>query len=491
MTFLTLPSTAKGKKPIAEILAGCDRGTAIRVLQLIEESKPINQPRETQIRPPFDMQLQTSPDGHFFQYSDGRPFYYLADTAWMLPNKLTEHEARRLFVDRAAKGFTVIQSLVFRDLFETNSPKADGVRPFATDADMRGVRLNPEWIEWIVTLTRTAAEYELTMGWLPTWGDKWNEHSNSAGPVIMNADSAREYCRVLSDALGDCENVIWIVGGDSPLKTKAHADIVRAMAEGIRAGRSSKGLISYHASGGRSSTVFHQEAWLDFNAQQSGHGALNTPNYKVIEDFYQQPPAKPCLDMEPNYEGMPVAFTLQDPIEPAKRAYFSDYDVRRAMYRSVLAGAAGFSYGHDAIRQVYRPGDRSHASDGRGTPTWDRALSAPGSSQVKLLKEVLLERSYFTRRPAREVILKSAGDDVLARCGAARCSEGSYLYIYIPMRQMLEIDTSTMPAKRLRITVYDPAAGAVFHQWECENTGHISYIPALQLDSFVVIDAAK
>ena len=54
------------------------------------------------------MQLKASPDGHFLQYSDGTPFFYLADTAWMLFNKLTEDEARALFKDRAAKGFTVV-----------------------------------------------------------------------------------------------------------------------------------------------------------------------------------------------------------------------------------------------------------------------------------------------------------------------------------------------------------------------------------------------
>jgi hypothetical protein len=54
------------------------------------------------------MHLQVSPNGRFLQYADGTPFFYLADTAWMLTNKLTEEEARRLFADRSAKGFTVI-----------------------------------------------------------------------------------------------------------------------------------------------------------------------------------------------------------------------------------------------------------------------------------------------------------------------------------------------------------------------------------------------
>lgn len=90
------------------------------------------------------MQLQVSPDGHFLQHADGTPFFYLADTAWMVVNKMTVEEARQLFADRAAKGFTVIQSLIFRDMFVPNSPNVHGVRPFASEADMYAAKLNPE-----------------------------------------------------------------------------------------------------------------------------------------------------------------------------------------------------------------------------------------------------------------------------------------------------------------------------------------------------------
>src|SRR6056297_706774 len=99
------------------------------------------------------MRTPVSASGHFFRNSDGSPFFYLADTVWMLFNTLTEQEARSLFEDRAAKGFTVIQSVIFRDLFEPNTPNAHGVKPFASDADMREVRMNPEWIAYVVTLT--------------------------------------------------------------------------------------------------------------------------------------------------------------------------------------------------------------------------------------------------------------------------------------------------------------------------------------------------
>ena len=232
------------------------------------------------------MHLRVSDNRHFLQHHDGSPFFYLADTAWMLFNKLTDDDARLLFKDRADKGFTVVQAVVFRDLFEPNTPNVAGDRPFLTEEKMRAVEMNPAWLERVVHLTRLAAEYGLVMGLLPTWGDKWNEHSNSAGPVIMDASSGHRYCRRLSDALGECRNVIWILGGDSPLQSRDHVATVRAMAEGLRAGASGDRLITFHPPGGGSSASLHSEPWLDFHALQTSHNKPNMPNYAFVERLF-------------------------------------------------------------------------------------------------------------------------------------------------------------------------------------------------------------
>lgn len=68
------------------------------------------------------MGIKVSACGHFFRKADGSPFFYLADTVWLVFNKLYEAEVRTLFEDRQAKGFTAIQSVVFRDLFARNTP---------------------------------------------------------------------------------------------------------------------------------------------------------------------------------------------------------------------------------------------------------------------------------------------------------------------------------------------------------------------------------
>ncbi|MGJ3243010.1 MAG: DUF4038 domain-containing protein, partial [Opitutales bacterium] len=114
--------------------------------------------------------IKVSSDGHFFETEDGEPFFYLADTAWVITNKLRLEEARRYFEDRAAKGFNAVQTVVFRDLFEPNAPNAYGVRPFATEADLYAARMNPEWIKHLRAVLRLAHEAGLYLALLPTWG---------------------------------------------------------------------------------------------------------------------------------------------------------------------------------------------------------------------------------------------------------------------------------------------------------------------------------
>ena len=467
--------------------------------------------------------IRVSDNRHYLQHADGRPFFYLADTAWLLFNKLTIEEADELFADRAAKGFTAIQACVFRDLFEPNTPNVAGVRPFATDEDLHAVRLNPAWLEHVVRVVRRAQEHNLVIGLLPTWGDKWNEHSNSAGPVIMEGDSARRYCRDLSDGLAGCENVVWILGGDSPLQTQAYADTVRAMAEGLRAGGSRERLITFHPGGQESSAVFHAEPWLDLNAIQSSHFRLNFPNYVHVERLFAARPPKPCMDAESNYEGISVFATAWRGLQRKGDTVFSAYDVRKAYYRSVLAGAAGHSYGAEPIRQLLRPGDTIHGAREGDVAFWREGLKLPGSSQLALLQRELFSRSYFTRVPAQELLrpyrqmvawpdpmnvgLPFAGQtnlDPAARISVAKCSEGSWAMAYMPIRQELYLDVRPLAGERFRLSVFDPETGELQDRREFDpprvdprprltpmhyEDGVLLYIPKRDTDTFFTIDA--
>ena len=52
--------------------------------------------------------LKVSENRRFLVHEDGRPFFYLGDTAWELFHRLNREEAERYLQDRSRKGFTVV-----------------------------------------------------------------------------------------------------------------------------------------------------------------------------------------------------------------------------------------------------------------------------------------------------------------------------------------------------------------------------------------------
>jgi hypothetical protein len=73
--------------------------------------------------------LRVSENHRFLVTEDGRPFFYLADTAWELFHRLSREEADRYLADRAAKGFTVIQAVALAELDGLTVPNRDGFLP--------------------------------------------------------------------------------------------------------------------------------------------------------------------------------------------------------------------------------------------------------------------------------------------------------------------------------------------------------------------------
>src|SRR6516164_4969200 len=62
------------------------------------------------------MKLKVSANGRYFVGQDGKPFFYLGDTCWLLFQRLNRDEVEEYLKERAAKGFTVIQAYVIRGL---------------------------------------------------------------------------------------------------------------------------------------------------------------------------------------------------------------------------------------------------------------------------------------------------------------------------------------------------------------------------------------
>jgi hypothetical protein len=221
------------------------------------------------------------------------------------------------------------------------------------------------------------------------------------------------------------------------------------------------------------------------------------------------------MDMEPNYEYARMFIFGRRTNERTFRSshlpnlpVFSAYDVRKSYYRTILAGAAGFTYGCEPIRQVHRANDRVHLWVDEQMAVWSDCLAAPGSFQLELLASLLKERSYTTRVPAQELFIPfrqegawpdrlsigldfvgQQNSDPVSHISVAQCTEGNYVMAYVPVRQILTLDTSGMCSKRIRVSTYDPDECRLERTYELDNEGRVQLVPERDLDTFVVVDA--
>ena len=248
--------------------------------------------------------LKISSDRRFIITDEGNPFFYLGDTAWELFHRLTREEADLYLENRAAKGFTVIQAVVLAELNGLIDPNPYGHVPLN---DLDPENPNEYYFRHVDYIVRKAASLGLTIGMLPTWGDKFNLKWGK-GPEIFTSENAFTFGRFLGQRYKD-DPVIWILGGDRNPDDEEDLAIIRSMAKGLEEGDGGNHLMTYHPQGGEnSSTWFHNDEWLDFNFFQSGHGPRDAPNYEHPIQNRKLQPIKPTMDGEPRYEDHPVRF---------------------------------------------------------------------------------------------------------------------------------------------------------------------------------------
>jgi len=388
--------------------------------------------------------IKISDNRRFLIHSDGRPFFYLADTAWELFHRLDRPQTLRYLADRAAKGFTVLQAVALAEVDGLHTPNAEGHLPFENDDPTRPVEAYWRHIDWVID---EAAALGLHIGLLPTWGDKWNK-AWGAGPQIFTPDNAFAYGRWLARRYHD-KPLIWITGGDRKVETPLHHEILSHMARGLREGDKGEHLISFHPpGGGGSSQYFHAEPWLDFNMWQTGH-TRNSDNYnKIAQDYGRNDPVKPVLDAEPGYEDHPSAFNLDN-------GFLDDYDCRKAFYWATFAGACGHTYGCNPIWQFWRPGYEQRSLCRHH---WEDALHMPGSGQMRHGRALLESRPYLSRIPDQSLIA-SDNPGGSHHVQATRDAEGSYALVYCSSTNPVTIDLTKMRGNRLAAWWFDPRDG--------------------------------
>lgn len=425
--------------------------------------------------------LKISDNRRFLTHADGTPFFYLGDTAWELLHRCTLEDTERYLADRAAKRFTVIQTVVLAELDGLHTPNRNGDLPLIDDDPTQP---NEPYFAHVDAVVNLAGSLGLHVGLLPTWGDKWNQKWG-VGPEIFTPENAHAFGLFLGRRYADAP-IIWILGGDRPIESEQHLPILRATAAGLREGDGGSHLMTMHTWGPHATSEYvHDEPWLDFHTCQSGH-ARNSANWRFIEADYARTPTRPCMDAEPGYEDM------ADGIRNLDGGYLDDWDCRKALYWSLFAGAHGHTYGCNPVWQMWAPGREQVIYARR---PWYEAMHLPGSGQMQHARALLESRPYLSRIPDQSLIASDSGTGT-QHIRATRDAEGRYAMVYIPAgavtgEREIELNLANLAGDQVAAWWYDPRTGAARHLGVMPKRTQMTFtVPQGGPDWILVLDDA-
>jgi hypothetical protein len=426
--------------------------------------------------------MNVSANGRYLEH-EGKPFFYLADTAWKLLTVPTEAEADVYLRTRKEQGFTVVMPVVATEIargeegelsaFEDNDPSRPNERFFAR-ADR---------------IVRRANELGLWVALLPAWGS-YVGGSDRDRPILDEA-AARRYGEYVGRRYRSA-NVIWVNGGDRNVRDAQQLAAWRALAAGLRAGDTTgQHVMSFHPPGlrpepkdsGTSGRWFHDDDWLDFNMLQTGLRFLEEDQCaRYLAEYTRKPGGggganggegrpKPFVDGETRYENSHRNFSMPNPTGPKIRAHH----VRQAAYYAILCGALGHTYGCRDVWSFYVPSDRPPT---RCVDThWQTAIHFPGAEQLRHWRRLFETYPWYRLAPDLPTNTCQSGtlgggrnEGALVTMGAwdgtgnirtpaALADDGSFALVYLPQPMPVWVDMARINGHAVDCLWYDPRTG--------------------------------
>jgi Protein of unknown function (DUF4038)/Putative collagen-binding domain of a collagenase len=401
--------------------------------------------------------LKVSANGRYFE-REGAPFFWLGDTAWSLVNRYTPEEAEDYLEHRRRQGFTVVHVMILFDGGPGLTTPAADPRNQLPFIDMNPASPNEAYFQNVDHVVRLAREKGFILVILACGGSGGS--FVRVKPVITR-ENARAYGSWLGKRYRTEPHIVWSNGFD--LQPWRFEEIALEFAAGLQEGDAPGRLITYHPSGGASSSYFHHQRWLAANFIQTWADTLRI--HPMVHHDYLRTPAKPVVHAEGAYEDGPEYPT--GPITPLL--------VRQQAYWAYLAG--GFhTYGHNDMW--------------RHNPTWRQSLDSPGAQQMGVLKQMLTARNWWKHTPDQSVFALGAGGDKVLNA-AACSSDGDSVIVYLSNPTTVSIDMSKVTAARTALARWmNPETGEETVIGEFPSTGTCAFTtPDSRPDAVLLLDA--
>ena len=375
--------------------------------------------------------LTISPTGDYF-LADGVPFFLTGDTVWMAFQKLSLEEWEYVVRRRYEQGFTALQISVL-PVTHDNAAGENDLHPFAM-RDGRYVfsEINTAYFEKAQKMLAVVRQFGmipfLHLFWVNYIPDTWAAKKSPATVIPFEQIEPLTAFFVKTFA---SYNPIYSVSGDTSFESEQVVryylhilDVLHRLAP--------HSLTTFHLQPGADPPeVLRRHPQYHFYCYQSGHSVYATGCDGERSDllglsaqFLGKQEKKPIVNSEPCYEGHGHGNHY---------GRFGVYDVRRAIWLSLLSGAkAGISYGAHGMWQMYRRGEVFNNVPFSGQPyDWRDALQFPGAWEIGFAKWLMEREGLFSLTPSQAV---------RARSPLVRLAEGEgILALYLPYADQVTV----------------------------------------------------
>jgi hypothetical protein len=331
--------------------------------------------------------ITVSGNGRYFVDDAGAPFFWLGDTQWELFRCFTTEDARAVLEKRKQQGFNAFQIMI-TGVGEGKAPNLAGETPWVDDDPATP---NEAYFEQVDRAVDAAGE----LGLLVVPGV-----FHQVQREIITTANARAYARWVAERYAGAPHVIWAT---YPAAELDYLPVLREIAVGLREGDGGTHMICAHPDPSpASSSVFHDEDWLDFNVIQTWlHYHTVVP---MVADDYARTPPKPVIMAEGGYEGEQCGAT------------HTPHLVRKQAWWTCLAGGY-HSYGRNENYE--------------SPATWKEWVDSPGAWQMGTCREVLTGlNGWWDRVPDQSIFTEGEGTGAEANV-ACRAADGSWALVYL------------------------------------------------------------
>ncbi|NET34775.1 MAG: DUF4038 domain-containing protein [Cyanothece sp. SIO1E1] len=372
--------------------------------------------------------LKRSRGNYHMEHADGTPFFYTACTAWNGALKSTPEEWDTYLTQRANNNYNVIQFVTT----QWRGCERDSEGEVAFIGSGR-IEINPAFFQRLDKKVEEINAHGLIAAPVLLWALPFAEGRELSPGYYLPEEEAILLARYLVARYGG-HQVIWILGGDGKY-TGEMEQRWKTIGRGVF-GEKQPRLVAQHPHGvSWIGELYKDEPWLDIVGYQSSHDnnarIVDWINKGPMAKQWDQLPARPLINLEPNYEEIRFKITAKD--------------VRNASYWSLMATPiAGITYGANGIWPwIQEQGEliENHGNPGgRGPSTWKQSIEFSGSLQIGYLSQFFQQFNWWELRPAQELLLEQPGQEFFNHfIGIIANPARSTILAYTPRQQQVKI----------------------------------------------------